>query len=192
MVSMPKRYFELSADMTLPGRWSLGIPTDAQGREVADPWIFKKGQPIPNPGRLRIPIDVPGKAFDFTLAGLSTPVVHIRVASLLTEIAANDVQTLPVDIVGQAEQFCILVATKLIRCINDAACKEVELWMPEDGRPEKVGQYRDVYGMRIDSAKAGAAKVFRPWGWSIALVVSEEIKSALERIGTTGMRFNEV
>ncbi|MCP3142615.1 hypothetical protein [Pyxidicoccus xibeiensis] len=189
---MPKRYFELSADMSLPGRWSLGIPTDPRGREVADPWIFKKGQLIPNPGRLRIPIDVPGKAFDFTLAGLSTPVVHIRVASLLTEIAASDVQILPVDIAGQPDQFCILVAAKLIRCINDAACKEVELWRPEDGRPEKVGQYRDVYGMRIDSAKVGAAKVFRPWGWAIALIVSEEIKSALERIGTTGMSFTEV
>ncbi|AEI64018.1 hypothetical protein LILAB_10535 [Corallococcus macrosporus] len=57
------------------------------------------------------------------------------------------------DIVGQPEQFCVLVATRLIRCNDGAACKEGELWMPEDGRPEKVGQYRDVYGMRIDSEK---------------------------------------
>ncbi|RKH56773.1 hypothetical protein [Corallococcus llansteffanensis] len=189
---MPKRYFDLSADMTLPGRWSLGIPTDQQGREVDDPWAFKKGQPIPNPGRLRVPIDVPGTAFDFTLAGLATPIVHVRVASLLTELATDDVQIFPVDIAGQPDQFCILVATKLIRCINDAACKEVELWRPEDGRPEKAGQYRDVYGMRIDAAKVGEANVFRTWGWSVALIVSEEIKSALARIGATGMRFNEV
>ena len=64
--------------------------------------------------------------------------------------------------------------------------------MPEDGRPEKTGKYRAVAGMRIDPSKVGDAKIFRTWGWDIALIVSEEIKEALERIGATGMRFKEV
>jgi hypothetical protein len=38
----------------------------------------------------------------------------------------------------------------------------------------------------------GDAKVFRPWGWSIALIVREEIKDALDRMGATGTRFKEV
>lgn len=46
--------------------------------------------------------------------------------------------------------------------------------------------------MRIDSSKMGDAKVFRPWGWTVAQILSEEIKEALERVGATGTKFKEV
>jgi hypothetical protein len=189
---MPKRYFDLDDDMSIRGRWLLGTPTDLQGREVEDPWMFKKGRPIPNPGRLRLPIDVPGRPLDFSLAAFSAPVVHVRVATLLAELAPEDVQLFPVEVEGHPDQYCILVATQLIRCIDERASRYVEIWRPEDGRPEKVGQYRDVRGMRIDPSQVGDTKVFRPWGWSIVLLVREDIKDALERIGTTGTEFQEV
>jgi|SRR5215217_225648 len=189
---MPQRYFELTDDMSIRGRWVLGTPADLQGREVEDPWIFKKGKPIPDPGRLQLPVDVPGKPLDFCLAGFATPIVHVRVASLFVKMAPADVQILPVNIQGQADQFCILVATRLIQCIDDAASEEVEYWKPEDGRPEKVGQYRKVSGMRIDPSRVGDAQVFRTWGWSVVLVVSERLKDALEQAGATGTLFEAV
>jgi hypothetical protein len=192
MGGMSKRYFELLDDMTIRGRWLLGTPTDLQGREVDNPWSFYKGQPLPDMGRLKLPLKVPGKALDFSRAGFAAPVVHARVASVFSELASEDVQTLPVEIEGHSEQFFILVATKLIRCIDDDACEEVQMWTPEDGRPEKVGTYRDVWGMRIDPSKVGNAKVFRPWGWAIALIVREDIKDALEHLGATGTKFDEV
>ncbi len=120
------------------------------------------------------------------------PVIHVKVASMLSEQSANDVQIIPVDIEGQPDQYLILVATRLIRCIDEKASRMVRRWTAEDGVPEKVGQYRDVRGMRIDKAKVGNAKVFRPEGWEVALIVSEEIKDALERIGASGAKFEEV
>jgi hypothetical protein len=83
------------------------------------------------------------------------------------------------------------VATRLIRCIDEAA-SEVSFWKPEHGVPEKVGQYMGVDRLRIDKTQVGNAKVFRPEGWEVVLIVSEEIKDALERLGTTGTRFEEV
>lgn len=189
---MPQRYFELTDDMSIRGRWVLGTPADLQAREVEDPWIFKKGRPVPDLGRLQVPVDVPGKPLDFSLAGFATPIVHVRVASLFVEMAPADVQILPVNIQGQADQFCILVATKLIQCVDDAASEEVEYWKPEDGRPEKVGQYRKVSGMRIDPSRVGDTQVFRTWGWSVVLVVYERLKGALEQAGATGMLFEAV
>ena len=186
------RYFELSQDVEGSEGWDLGNPTDSQGKELDNPWVFRLGLPVPNAGHLKIPISHPGRTLDFTLAGFSIPVIHARVASVFSELAPRDVQLLPVDIQGQPDPFRILVATRLIRCIDDQASTEVEYWTPEDGRPEKVGQYRDVYGMRIDSTKVGDAKVFRTWGWTVALIVSEEIKEALERAGVTGVKFKEV
>jgi hypothetical protein len=192
MTSIPKKYFKLSQEVDGSGGWDLGNPTDPQGREVDNPWMFREGLPVLAPDRLKIPIGRPGRALDFTLAGFSIPVVHVRVASLFTKLAPRDVQILPVDIQGQPDAFCILVATRLIRCIDDKASEEVEYWAPEDGRPDKVGQYRGVYGMRIDPSKVDDSKVFRTWGWTIALIISEELKEGLERIGATGVKFKEV
>lgn len=45
--------------------------------------------------------------------------------------------------------------------------------------------------MRIDPAKVGDARIFRPWGWTVALVVSEDLKNAMEEAGLTGTKFEE-
>jgi hypothetical protein len=50
----------------------------------------------------------------------------------------------------------------------------------------------DVRGLKVDPAKVGGAHIFRPWGWTVALLVSEHVKRALEREGVTGTRFTEV
>jgi hypothetical protein len=101
------------------------------------------------------------------------------------------VQLIPADIEGQPDQYLVLVATRLIRCIDEEA-SEVSFWTPEHGVPEKVGHYMGVDRLRIDKLKVGNAKVFRPEGWSGTLIVAEEIRDALERMGATGTRFEEV
>jgi hypothetical protein len=190
---MPERYFRLTDDVGIAGRWELGVPMDQHGREVDDPWMFKTGVPVRVEGRLKVPITIRGKPLDFSLAGIGVaPVVHVKVAALLTELAADEVQVFSVDIDGQPEQFCILNAIRVVKCIDDHASAEVDYWTPEDGQPEKVGQYQGVHGLRIDPALVGNARIFRTWGWTVALIVSEEIKDALERIGATGVKFKEV
>ncbi|WP_141324495.1 DUF1629 domain-containing protein [Myxococcus sp. AB025B] len=188
---MPGRYFRWMDDAEVPGRWHLRSPVNLQGQEE-NPWSFTAGTRIDAPGPLRVPVSRAGRALDFSLTGLAVPIVHVRVATLLTELAPEDVQVIPVEIPGHPEQYSILVATKLIECIDDAASREVERWTAEDGRPEKVGQYRDVDGLRIDPSKVGEAKLFRTGGWPVALIVSEDLKLALEALGVTGTRFTEV
>ncbi|MFP2908279.1 imm11 family protein [Pyxidicoccus sp. 3LFB2] len=189
---MAERFFDLSEDIQT-GNWDLGDPLDERGQEVDDPWAFTKGQPVRVEGRLTIPVEEPGRRLDFSTAGVGvTPVVHVRVATLFAEMAPDDVQLIPVDIKGCPDQYLMLIATKLIRCIDDTASREVRYWKPEHGRPDKLGQYRSVAGMRIDRSKVGGAKVFRTWGWKIALIVSEDIKTALEREKVTGVWFTEV
>jgi hypothetical protein len=189
---MPKRYFDLANDAYLPGRWELGQPLDQNGHPLEDPWQFRVGEPARFEGQVQIPIKRLGTPLGFSHAAFSIPVVHVRVASLLAELASNDVEIIPARIARQPDQFCILNATRLVRCIDNKASGEVRYWRPEDGRPEKTGQYRAVYGMRIDPSKVGEAQVFRTWGWTVALIVSEQIKEALEQLGTTGTKFKEV
>jgi hypothetical protein len=106
---MSQRFFDLSDDVYVPHRWHLATPIDGQGRKVHD-WDFKKGTPVHMEGRLKIPVKVAGRALDFSEAGVRIPVVHVKVASLLSEVAPGDVQFIPADIEGQPEQYLVLVA----------------------------------------------------------------------------------
>ncbi|WP_347402493.1 imm11 family protein [Corallococcus macrosporus] len=120
------------------------------------------------------------------------PVIHVKLANILLEHAADDVQLIPVTIPKHPDQYALLVATKLIRCIDEQASEGVRFFGPEHGQPWRIGEYLSVDIMRIDKSKVGNAKIFRPWGWNVALVVSEDLKTALERTGATGMSFTEV
>ncbi|HLL00454.1 MAG TPA: DUF1629 domain-containing protein [Myxococcaceae bacterium] len=187
---MPQRFFELADDVNVPNRWHLAMPRDRQGLKVYD-GQFRIGAPVHIEERLSIPVEIAGKPLDFTEAGIRIPVVHVRVASIFAELASEDVQLLPVDVEGQPDQYLILVATRLIRCIDEQASR-IELWTHEDGLPHKVGQYFSVRDLRIDKSKVGSAQVFRCEGWTGPLIVSGEIKNALNRMGATGTRFEEV
>jgi hypothetical protein len=187
---MPQRFFELADDVNVPHRWELDMPTDSHGQKVDDR-LFKRGEPVHIQERLRIPVEIAGKPLDYTEAGVGLPVVHVRIASVFAELAPDDVQLIPVDVEGQPDQYLILVATRLIRCIDEKASR-IELWTHEDGVPHKVGQYFSVRDLRLDKARVGSAKVFRLEGWQSSLIISGEIKDALERMGATGTRFEEV
>jgi hypothetical protein len=187
---MAQRFFKLADDVYVPHRWHLASPIDRRGSTLQD-WDFTRGSPVQVEGRLKIPTKIAGSPLDFSEAGLKVPVVHVKVASMLAEHAPADVQFIPSEIEGQPDQYLVLVATRLIRCIDEAA-SQVRFWTPEHGVPDKVGQYIAVDRMRIDKAKVGDAKVFRPQGWEVVLIVAEEIKDALDRMGATGTRFEEV
>jgi hypothetical protein len=152
-----------------------------------------RGEPAHVDGRLRVPIDHPGSALDFSCADAGGfPVVTQKVASVFSEMAHGDVQLFPVTVDSRPEPYFLVNVARTIKCIDDETSEEVQYWKPEDGQPERVGEYRVVAGMRIDLSKVGDAKVFRPWGWRVALIVSEDVKEALERTGATGLDFRDV
>ena len=188
--SMTKRFFRLYDDVYVPRRWHLDTPRDSQGREVDD-WQFKRGSRVAVKGRLKLPIEIAGSPLDFSETNSRIPIVHIKAASVFTELAPDDVQMIPVDVEGFPDQYLILATTRALVSIDEKASR-IRLWTHEDGLPDMAGQYASVRDLRIDRTLAGSAKVFRPKGWEVALIVSEEIKTALERIGATGAKFDEV
>ncbi|WP_306818792.1 imm11 family protein [Archangium lipolyticum] len=191
-MNMPERYFDLSDDLHVAGRWHLSAPdVDENGREI-DPWQFKDGVAVELEAMPVLSMVRPGRALDFSMTGLTVPLVHGRVVSLFERLGiAQDVQFIPVRVEGFAEPYFLLNALRVIRCIDDARCEEVLYWRPEDNRPDKSGQYRNVRGLKVDPTKVGAVSVFRPWGWTVVLIVTEQVKLAMESEGITGARFRE-
>jgi len=190
--TMAMRYFELFDDVDIEGRWELGEPVDSQGKEMEGSWRLTEGHRVTLHERLEVPICEKGRPLDFSLAGFGVPIVSGRVARVFAELAPEDVQLILVDIEGQTEPFFMLVCTRVETCIDDEKSGAVRYWKQEDGRPELVGQYSFVYRVKIDAERAGNARVFRPGGWPVVLIVAEPIKEALQRMGATGVKFEEV
>ncbi|QRO02336.1 hypothetical protein JRI60_01690 [Archangium violaceum] len=185
------RFFDLVDDRSARPRWHLGLIQDERGREL-NPWQFEKGKWLELGCVPRFPLQIPGPPLDFTWAGLSIPVVHARFVQVFERLSLlQEVQFIPAQVEGHPGPYFILNALRIIPCIDDARCEEVRYWKPEDGRPDKVGEYRAVHGLKVDPARVGDAHIFRPWGWRVALIVSEELKEALEREALTGTRFIE-
>jgi hypothetical protein len=175
-----------------PGRWLLSDPIDEHGQEI-NPWQFGKGRLLDLRGTLRFALDHPGSALDFSLAGLGIPVVHGRIVPLFKHLGLQQqVQFIPAHVEGQSDPYFVLNVLRVIRCIDEARSEEIHHWKPEDGNPEKVGQYRVVSGMRIDPSQVGDAHIFRPWGWRVVIIVSELLKQALEEARISGICFKEV
>ncbi|WP_395848956.1 imm11 family protein [Cystobacter fuscus] len=190
---MKRRFFDLSIDVYVPGRWYLAEPRNLDGQRIEDIWQFIDGRRVEDPGSLRIPIFKPGKPIDIEFAGAGqTPIVSARVASVFREMASSDVQLFPVEVEETADPYYLMNVARTVRCIDDSACAEVRLWTPENRQPEKVGQYRVVSGLRIDKSKVSQERVFRLWGWSSPIIIDEELKQALELTGIVGGRFDEV
>ncbi|EPX58209.1 hypothetical protein D187_004246 [Cystobacter fuscus DSM 2262] len=185
------RYFALEDDMRIEGRWHLRHPLDEQGQKI-NPWRFTKSQWLEPQGTIRFPVNPDGLTLDFTVDAFGTPVVHGRMVQLFERLGIQEVQFLPARIEGHMGPFFILNTLRTLRCIDDTRCEEVQYWKPEDGQPEKVGRYRVVAGMRIDPLKVGDARIFRTWGFSLGLIISEDLKQAMEAEGLTGTRFVEV
>jgi len=185
------RFYDLCDDRRSGTRWHLGSPVDEQGQEI-DPWQFKDGVSLELGCVPRFPLDIPGDPLEYCWAAFSIPVVHERVVQLFERLKVQDVQFLRARVEGHAGPYFILNALRIIRCIDDARCAEVQYWKPEDNRPDKLGKYRAVYDMRIDPTKVGDARIFRAWGWVGPLIISEDLKQALAQEGITGTRFVEV
>jgi hypothetical protein len=187
---MSKGYYRLLDDVYVPERWHLDEPVDQRGQKL-EIGLFRRGEPVHVEGPLRIPRYVPGKALDFSLADAAIPIVHARLAAVFAKLAPGDVQLIPVEVEGERQPYVLVNITRVVKCIDDENSDEVRYVTPEHGLPNQLGEYRSVIGMRIDPSKAGEAQVFRTWGW-VAIVVSEAIKEALERLGATGTKFTSV
>ena len=197
------RYYKLYDDVYISGRWHLrmplfkdggvaGTPEDDDQRELFDTYRFKEGRFLEIERPIRLTMKPAGIALEFSHA-MGTPIVHRRVVSLFERLGLQkEVQFIPVEVEGQAEPWFILNVLRIIRCIDDARCEEVLYWLPEDNRPDKEGQYRNVAGLKVDPEKIGGAHIFRPWGWKVVLIVSEHVKQAMEAEGITGIKFTEV
>lgn len=173
-------------------QWVVRTPAPAGGGSFEEPWMFAEGRVLPDPGPMEAQISHPGVKRAFVLSGIEqAPIVNAAVANVFRTLAPDDVQLLPVSIERESESYFVVNAIRLMDCIDEARCQEVQHY-PENSFPEYEGEYRWIYGLRIDPLRAEGARVFRLTKFKTAFVVSDDVKEALERVGNLGVSFEQV
>ena len=186
------RYFDVLADDKRFGdRWVLDEPLSENGQQI-DARLFRYGKTYEGVAPHSVPVQQNGERIDFNLAAFDMPVVSNDVVSIVRAIAENDCEIFPV-IIGESNVgMSILNVVRRVECVDEPRCEEVMKWRPEDNRPDRLGFYRAIGGLRIDPKKAEGHHIFRIFGWEVSLIVSEMIREKLESIQNLGIVFDEV
>lgn len=183
-------FYRLLADPAATKRWYLGSPLDPRGTEI-DPRLFTQGVPVGSQPPLTLPVRRSGDEVGFNFCDFDMVVTLSSLNAKLEALVGPAIQRIPVIVEGQREKFEILNACELVRCVDESRSL-LSKWTVADGRPDKVGQFRMIAKLRIDSAAAGGHKFFRVAGWPIALIASEEVKRLFESNGVSGLKYERV
>jgi len=195
MTDRALRYFEIHDNVYVEGRWYLVDPVDGVGNALRGVFCRGKRVSVIQPVLLsHSRFAKRGNPMDYTeISADVAPVVHSRIAEVFRLLAPEEVELIPARVRGFSDEFYILNVLAIRNCIDESASRDVAKYTEEDRDvfPDRIGEYASVSNMKIHKEQVAGAKMFRTWGWS-ALVVTEDIKTALERTNTTGVRFEEV
>jgi len=181
-----KRFFELMDYITMPGRWEVGEILAGDGSEPR----LEGGILCERDDLACEDVDA-GCALEYSRTSFFVPIATFPLAEAIARVAGPDVQCLPVKIAGQTG-YKVLNALRVIDCIDEER-SEFTKWTERDHRADKAGQYRSVPNMHLDTSRIPEdAHFFRLKGWLVALIVSEQVKAAMEQVGCFGAKFQDV
>lgn len=176
-------YFRLLDDVSISGRWHLGELLNEAGEEVD----LLSAKPLPEEMELNAVIDVDGRSLDFSLTSFGMPLVVRPVASELKGVVLDAAQFVPVSGLG-LDVFAVN-ALHTIDCLDESESEFLK-WRAEDGNPLRVGDYRQVTRLAIDSSAVPRdVSIFRVKGWEVALIINDVVRDTIERYGSFGAKF---
>ncbi len=188
-MSTASTYFRLLPDVERTNAWRLGAPTDPTGAPV-DPAGFTRARIYEGPEPLALPITEQGERLDFTSGFTDMLIVSPKFCRALEAVPHHSIQLLRCYIDGE-EGYRILNPLDSVRCLDERRSVFTR-WEPEAGRPEKVGDYRMVLKLALDSTRLGNRKIFRVAGWDVAVIVDSDLRDALVGSGATGLSFRSI
>jgi hypothetical protein len=179
-------FYRLLDDVQIPGRWHLGETRSPDGDEK---WL-DGGEPCEE-DEVVVEVTHPGVVLDFSLTSFNAPIATRALALAIASIGGADIQLVRASIAGQVG-FDLLNAVRVVSCLDERQSEFIK-WKAGDHRSDLIGQYRQVTRLVLDPTRIPpGAHIFRVDGWRVALIVSEKLRSEMERVGCRGARFQPV
>lgn len=189
IVEFPRYVYRVEIDAARQDQWYLSNP-HTSGVEL-DPRVFTRCVKVdPVPSDLVVKVGQAGSPIEFNLAAFDMPVVTKDVGELIERVAPADVQRIPALVEGTDGTYEILNVLNAVDCIDQERTRGTR-WDWSDGRPEMSGKYRMIVDLRVRS-QGLQHKIFRVAGWEIALLVTEDVKAALEAHKVSGITYTLV
>ena len=181
-----RKYYELFDELAIPDRWHLGELLSVDDREPHLTAGVRYGG-----GPLRAVVSSGSVELDFCLTSFAVPVARSSVAAAIERLAGEDVERIALRIPGRTG-FEALNVLRVVECLDERRSDFIK-WTAHDHRADLAGQYRQVTNLRVSvESIPESAHIFRIGGWKIAIVVSEALKSEIERAGSHGATFTDV
>ncbi|HYV47416.1 MAG TPA: hypothetical protein VFA20_21300 [Myxococcaceae bacterium] len=164
--------------MSTDQRWYLAGPYGPEGQWLNEALTI--GRTYEGPTPLTCRVHHSGPQLELTVTEDIVPVVNERVAEIFARYAGKDAQLIPARASESDANLWAVNVLPICDCIDEARSAGIRRYTPEDGEPDRVGQYKAVYGYRIDPARAGAHTILRPKGYEVVVVVNEDLALALQ------------
>jgi hypothetical protein len=185
---MTTRYFRLTDDVHYPERWHLG---EVEG---IDNWALVMARAAPDAsGEHVVKLYEPGREMDFTLNALySVPIVSDRVRQALAGVPGLRFLPVRIEEAPSSRRFFVMVVDEVLDAVDESRSEFQKFAVDDPIRPDKAGQYKGIYKLVIDEAKAAGHPIFRLRGFLTAIIVDADVERRLQAAGVTGAVFQPV
>lgn len=130
-----------------------------------------------------------GPVMDFNRDSLEVPIVSRCLAEVIERSAGSDIQRIPASLNAAGGDWEVLNVLACVDCINHERSRIT--YYPDDD-PHHPGKPRGVLELIINPSETAGHHVFRISDWKVAVIVSEQVKTAVEAMGATGVQFTPV
>lgn len=187
------KYFELMTDNDDLSAWELELDWELPNGEWKDVWKFTKGKRLFEDSPIEVRISEVGHHVDFNVANFSIPIVSKRFADLIADLAPDDIQRISVAIDGNND-WEILNVLHCLPCIDfDRSVIDYGRGDSSSSDLAEIGpKPKGIRLLIIDPAKARNRNVLRVENWRVPIIVSKNIKEAIEESGFTGFQTKQV
>jgi hypothetical protein len=142
---------------------------------------------------LNLKIYQDGAEMDFTMMNTyPIPIVSARIKDELSSI--TELAFLAVNILDKncLQKYYVMVVGKTVDCVDESKSKFRKFVVNDPVRPDKAGDYRSFFELRVDPQKITGVDIFRVAKFDVAIIVSERVKLRLETCKVTGLDFDLV
>ena len=184
------KYYKIIDDLYFPNKWRLGEVNFKQDGEF---WKYvRAGEILELPDySLEISLRSKGIPTNFSMADFELFIVDEKIKQIIdskdgqfVEIKIKSIQT--------SFNYFILVIKNEIDCVNEDE-SIFDKWEENDPiRPDKAGQYKTFYKLKIDENKIQDCDIFRLKRYNSITIVSEKLKEKLTENNVSGLKFELV
>lgn len=129
-----------------------------------------------------------GPELEFTLSTFGVPIASRRLAEAMARVDSDGLQLVDVDVRGRGPRT-ILNVVRVVDCFDESG-SDFRRWSAEHGRPDRIGEYREVNRLALDAVRIPAgAHIFRVARYRRPIIVSDRMRQTMLAAGSDGAEF---